>query len=77
MSLSEPEFRSFIVKLWLDDASHRRLCGHITDVASGDRCYFKELDEITVYIRRQLEEAGWQLGWGRPVKRWLKRWKLF
>jgi hypothetical protein len=77
MNLSEREFRSFIVKLWLEDASHGRLCGHITDVSSGERSYLKELDEITVYIVRHLEEAGWHVSWSWPVRRWLKRWKRF
>ena len=62
MNLPEPEFRSFIVKLWVEDASHGRLCGHITDVSSGERFYLKELDEIPAYIARHLKEAGWQVG---------------
>lgn len=77
MNSSEPDFRSFVVKLWREDASPRRLCGHITDVSSGVRSYLKEIDDITDFITRRLEEAGWRLCWRCTVRRWLRRLKIF
>ncbi|HYN85764.1 MAG TPA: hypothetical protein VER32_10945 [Pyrinomonadaceae bacterium] len=75
--MSESDVHSFIVKLWVEEASGQVRSavwrGYITHVPSGERRYLKDLDEITAFITPYLECIGVRVGmWGR-VRRWLGR----
>jgi hypothetical protein len=67
------DFRSFVVKVRLEDEEGKRLHGYITDVSSGDHAYLKDLYDIVDFIARHLRAAEWKLGWGWHIKRWLRR----
>lgn len=65
MNTPELSFRSFIVKIWWEEGDQEKgLCwkGYVTDVTSGDRRYIRDLDEIGVFVRRQLENMGVKFG---------------
>ena len=82
MDLPESVVHSFIVKLWFDgtEGGPRRLSWHgqITHVPGGERRSFKDLDEMNEFIEPYLEELGADVGRGRRVRRWLRRfsWRL-
>ena len=56
--MSESKVHSFIVKIWLEDASDKAKKplwhGHITHVPSGERRYLKRLNDIRDFIERYL-----------------------
>lgn len=62
MDLYEVDFHSFVVKIWLEETaeeSSRPIWrGHITHVPSGERQYFKELDEVKQFILPFLKLLG-------------------
>jgi len=80
VELSEINTHSFIVKLWLEETNEEtgRITwrGHITHVASGDRRYLKNLDEIAEFIAPYLESMGVRMGIRQRVKQWLNRQKI-
>lgn len=79
MGVQRSSIHSFIVKIWLEEAtekSHRGTWrGHITHVPSGERSHLKDLDEITTFIGTFLHGMGIQPGKYWRVKRWLNRFK--
>jgi hypothetical protein len=83
MDLPESQVDSFIVKLWTeaaggngDRAERVKWHGHITHVPDGARRYFKDLDEIKVFIEPYLAEMGVDVGKRRRLKDWLKRFTI-
>jgi hypothetical protein len=75
--LSESDVHSFIVKLWIEEASERKGTanwrGYITHVPGGERHSLKDLSEITAFIMPYLEAMGVRVGiWGR-VRCWFRR----
>jgi hypothetical protein len=63
MDLPESDVQSFILKLWFESSAEEgppRVLWHgqITHVGSGERRYFKELDEVAAFIEPYLRAAG-------------------
>lgn len=68
---------SFVIKIWLEEttgeAGEAVWRGQITHVASAERRFIKNMDEISCFIWPYLEEMGvkpdplWQMG--RRIKR--------
>jgi hypothetical protein len=59
MGVFESKTRSFIVKIWLEDADGAegaRWRGHITHVLDGKRLYFESLDQILAFIGPYVNE---------------------
>lgn len=58
MDSSETDIHSFILKLWLEESQEgkekKRLRGHITHVASGERHYLQNLDDVRDFVSRFL-----------------------
>jgi hypothetical protein len=58
MEAFEASTQSFVVKIWVedpaDDADDVVWRGHITHVVSGERIYFKSLEEIQTFMDRYL-----------------------
>lgn len=81
MDLLEFNTHSFIVKVWLEEtaeeAGHAVWRGHITHVPSGERRYFKDLDEIQVFIVRYLEAMGIRLRKGACLWQCLERLRTY
>jgi len=54
IELPETSTHPFIIKIWLEEtveeASQATWRGHITHVPSGERCYLKDLDDITAFV---------------------------
>lgn len=79
MHIYETTTDSFIVKIWLEDDSSRFnqvvWRGHITHVASGERRYVKDLDDILVFIGSYLERLGGNPGFSWRMRRLWKRMK--
>ncbi|MCA1564711.1 MAG: hypothetical protein LC803_03445 [Acidobacteria bacterium] len=79
MDLPESQVESFIVKLWTETASggggaqRVKWHGQITHVSGGTRCYFKDLDEIKLFIEPYLAEMGVQVGGRWRLRHWLRR----
>ena len=73
----EPDARSFIVKVWVEERAAEGgkgvWRGHITHVPSGERRYLKNLGEIEDFIAPHLEEMGVKLGMRWQLRRWLRR----
>ena len=70
--MPESKVHSFIVKLWLDDAEHRKRGwhGYITHVPSGERRYLKELEDIISFVRSYVGDIDGTFI--SNVRRWLK-----
>lgn len=78
MSVYETNTHSFIVKIWTEatDGFQRAVWrGQITHVASGERLYLTDLNQITAFVSRFLGEMGVEPGTSRRLKRLLKRLK--
>jgi len=77
MDLYESNTHSFIVKIWLEESveedGRATWRGHITHVLSGDRRYLKEMDDITTFIRPNLEQMGVVFGSRWRICNWLAR----
>jgi hypothetical protein len=76
VDLYEYNTHPFVVKIWLEESKGDRRPtwrGHITHVPSGDRRYFRRLDDIVVFIAPHLEEMGVPLGLWWQIRRWLSR----
>lgn len=71
----------FIVKIWLEEtaeeAGRAMWRGHVTHVPSGERCYLKNLRDITAFIAPYLQSMGVRSGIRWRMGQWLKRWKSF
>jgi len=80
MDLIEFNTRSFIVKVWLEEANEAtgrtRWRGHITHVADGERRYVEDFEDITDFIKRNLEDMGVKFVAGGRGTRWLHRFGL-
>ena len=72
------EFRrqSFIVKVWLEppekDGGQARWRGHITHVPTGERKYVDDLDGITAFIAKHLQQMGPRAEFRRELRGWLR-----
>lgn len=73
----KPDTYSFIIKLWMEEASGMPRSslwrGHITHVPSGERRYLKSLGDITRFIEAYMEEMGADASQGERVCRWLQK----
>jgi hypothetical protein len=73
----EANTHSFLVRLWLEEtsATDGRVVwrGHITHVASREKRYVSEVDELILVIVPYLQEMGVQLSWQWRLCQWLKR----
>ena len=62
MDLFESSSHSFIVKIWLEEASDEygpaRWRGHITHVPSRQRRYVEDLNSISSFVAPYLEGMG-------------------
>jgi hypothetical protein len=62
MDFLESDIHSFIVKIWLEERSEETgqptWCGHITHVPDNHRSYFKNLEEINIFIVPYLRKMG-------------------
>ena len=60
--LPESNTHSFIVKIWLEETleedGRATWRGHITHVPSGERRYFKQLDDLLAFIVPYLRKMG-------------------
>jgi hypothetical protein len=81
MTLLEDNTQVFIVRVWLErrelEGSAPQWRGVIQQVPSGERRYFRNLDDITAFIAPYLEEMGVKPSFRARVRQWLKRWRLF
>lgn len=77
--LVEAQLHSFIVKLWLEDATDdtdgTAWRGQIKHVPSGEHRHIKSFDEITDFIRPYVKSKGagpgargWLSGWARLLR---------
>ena len=61
----QSEIHSFVVRLWLEETGTERQPpvwhGHITSVSSGERRYFRSLNEIPEFIRSHLDLSGGEI----------------
>jgi len=82
MARPEASIHSFVLRIWLDnddddevqpDVGRALWRGHITDVASGERCYVDDLDEIASFLVPRLEQMGVRVGLCWRMRRWLRR----
>jgi hypothetical protein len=75
--LSESDVHSFIVKLWIEEASEGAGTadwrGYITHVPGGERHSLKDLSEITAFIIPYLEAMGVKVGMRRRIHRWFRQ----
>jgi hypothetical protein len=76
----EKNTHSFIVKIWLEETAEEAgevdqatWHGYITHVASGERRYLKNLEEITAFIAPYLARMGVKLKGGWSLRNWFKR----
>ena len=77
MEVPEEQTHSFVIRLWLEEieeeTGHVVWRGHITHVASGERRYLKELDDIIEFIIPYLEILGVKFGIYRRISQWLMK----
>lgn len=77
MDLIESNTHSFIIRVWIEEVEEAtgraRWRGHITHVPGGERRYIENLDSITGFIARYLEDMGASPGPGRRAPQWLYR----
>jgi len=77
MDAFEANTHSFIVKIWLEESAEENeqasWQGHITHVFTGERRYFMNLDEISIFIAPYLTRMGVKLERNRSLKDWRKR----
>ncbi|HEV2880983.1 MAG TPA: hypothetical protein VGX24_06870 [Pyrinomonadaceae bacterium] len=83
MDLPESQVESFIVKLWTETVTVNgggvqrvKWHGQITHVSGGVRHYFKDLDEIKIFIEPYLAEMGAEVGGRWRLRHWLRRLSL-
>jgi hypothetical protein len=73
----EPYTLSFVVKIWLEETptetNHPTWRGHITHVATGQRCYFDTLGGILAFIAPYLAELQVKLPVWQRLRLWLNR----
>jgi hypothetical protein len=59
---TQPNSHSFIVRMWVNDstqgAEHPDWRGYVTHVPSGDRRYFKTLEELCIYIQNHFTSSA-------------------
>jgi hypothetical protein len=76
-ALPESSRYSYVIRLWFEataaEAGHAQWRGHITNVASGERRFFEDLDEIADFIAPTLEHFGARIRYGLRVRRWIRR----
>jgi hypothetical protein len=77
MEQSGSNTHSFIIKIWLEEtlAEDGRTIwrGHITHVPGSERRYFKDLDEVAIFIFPYLQQMGVKPNWTLRIKHWLRR----
>lgn len=76
MSVYETNTQSFIVKIWTESGEGFKRAvwrGQITHVASGERRYLTDLNQITLFVSKFLQEMGVEAGRFRNLRRWLSR----
>jgi hypothetical protein len=81
MNPEESPTHSFIVKVWLEETAREtrraRWSGHITHVPDGERRYLKDLDGVTDFIARYLEEMGVRIALRSRPRGRLGQWVKF
>jgi hypothetical protein len=78
MSVYETNTQSFIVKIWIESGEGFQRAvwrGQITHVASGERRYLTDLNQITAFVSEFLKEMGVEAGRFQNLRRWLNRMK--
>jgi len=77
MKSFEADTHAFIVRIWLErrEAAGKRAewRGVIEHVRSGERCYLKNLQDITTFIMPYLENMGVKFETPGRTKRWMDR----
>ncbi|PYS42053.1 MAG: hypothetical protein DMF71_10045 [Acidobacteria bacterium] len=80
MDLSESHLHSFIIKLWLEEATEEAdrtaWRGQIKHVPSGEHRHIKSFDEIADFIWPYLKLKGVEAGHGVRLWRWIGRGRL-
>ena len=77
MDLSESQPHSFIIKLWLEEASveagQTAWRGQIKHVPGGEQRHIKNFDEITDFIKPYLKSKSAEPGWRARAWRRIRR----
>jgi hypothetical protein len=75
----EANVHSFVIKIqcqWTGKQPPRATWrGYITHIPDGERRYFKEPDDIALFIVPYLERMGIQVSVRWRIQQWLSRWK--
>jgi hypothetical protein len=73
----QPNTHSFIVKVWLAEASDESVQlawhGRITHVPSGHSCHFTDENEISRFVTPYLHQLGIKPAWRWKFWQWLRR----
>ena len=83
MDLPETVTHSFVVKIWLEEATEAPeqtlWRGYITHVGTGERRYIQRLEDITAFISHFLNPPGLRAAGIRAKMQQIRRWyrKLF
>ena len=77
METLESNSQSFFVRVWVEEKSEQGEWGvwrgHIVHVPSGEKHYFRDLNEIQTFIAPHLEEMGVRFDTSWRVALWFKR----
>ena len=74
-----PDVRShsFVVRLWIEEPGGKRgqatWRGHITNVATREKRYVKDLDDIVLVIMPCLQRVGARFNYCWRARQWLNR----
>jgi hypothetical protein len=78
MTSFEPNKQVFILRFWCEtreiEGASLEWRGVIEHLPSGQRRYFRDLDEIANFISPYLQEIGYRPGCYWRLTQWLKRW---
>ena len=78
--MSESQLHSFIIKLWLEEASDEgdrtAWRGQIKHVPGGEHMYVKTFEEIADFMSPYLKSTGIEFGPRVRVWRWIQRMRL-
>jgi hypothetical protein len=81
MAQFEDNTHVFIVRLWLEpreiEGETNEWRGVIEYVPSGERRYFRDLNDIVDFARPYLEGMGVKFGIYQRISRWIKQRKPF
>jgi hypothetical protein len=69
--------QSFVLRIWLEElkeeAGQTLWRGHITDIATGERQYVKDIDGIVAFLVPRLELMGVTVGLRWRFQSWMGR----